>query len=150
MKIWRDKVETYMILNFSKYSQNIVDIVKVFQKIGWNIYSPQGNIEYLPVGDQDDYNWQSKRMTESEFYDILVEKIAYKEQIGVNLFYHNGVEGITLLADDTNEIMLELELNRKRINERHTDTIWYLKNIVYKLFENGIELLSYSLEEYED
>lgn len=89
-------------------------------------------------------------MTKSEFYDILVEKIAYKEQIGVNLFYHNGVEGITLLAGDTSQIMLELEINRKRINGRHTDTIWYLKNIIYKLFEIGIELLSYSLKEYDN
>lgn len=139
-----------MILNLSKYSQNIVDIVKVFQKIGWNIYTPQGNVEYLPVGDHDDYNWQSRRMTESEFYDILVEKIAHKEQIGVNLFYNNGIEGITLLADDVSQIMLELEINRKLISGRHTDTIWYLKNIIYKLFEIGIELLSYSLKEYDD
>lgn len=28
--------------------------------------------------------------------------------------------------------------------------IWYLKNIIYKLLDNDVRLLSYEIQEYED
>lgn len=89
-------------------------------------------------------------MSETKFYDILSAKIANKEQIGVDLFYNNGMEGISLLAYNTDEILLIVTINRKLMDERHTDMVWYLNNIVYKLMDIGVELLSYSLKEYED
>lgn len=142
-------MEALITLDCSNYSENMVDILKVFQQIEWGLYNPQGRIEYLPVGDDDEYNWQCEIMPEIRFYDIINDKIANKELVGVRLFYNNGDESISLLAYDTKQIILGIE-NRKTIDERHTDMIWYLKNIIYKLFEQGIRLLSYKLEEFED
>lgn len=73
-----------------------------------------------------------------------------KEQIGVNLFYNNGAEGISLLTNTTEQIMLSISINRKIIKDKYTDMVWYLENIIYKLFEIDVRLLSYKLEEYED
>lgn len=143
-------MESLITLDCSNYSENLVDVLKVFQQIGWNIYNSQEMIEYLPVGDDDNYDWQCTKMSITKFYDIIADKIANKEQIGVNLFYDNGGEGICLLAYNTNQIILSLSINRRVIGERHTDMEWYLKNIVYRLWDIRVKLLFYKIEELED
>lgn len=143
-------MEALMTLNCSNYSENIVDILGVFQQIGWNIYNPQGKVEYLPIGDNDEYDWQCEKISEIKLYDIIFDKIAKKEQVGVNLFHNNGVAGISFMAYSTNQIVLSISINRKMVDERHTDMIWYLESIIYKFWNVGIRLLSYKLEEFED
>lgn len=48
-------MEAFISLDCSNYSENIVDILKIFQQIRWNIYNPQGKVEYLPIGDDDEH-----------------------------------------------------------------------------------------------
>lgn len=143
-------MEALITLDCSSYSENIEDVLRIFQQIGWNIYNPQGNVEYLPVGDNDAYDWQCEKMSENKLYNIVSNKIIRKEQVGVNLFYDDGAEGVSLLARDTNQILLSIAINRRIVKERHTDMVWYLENIVYKLWDAGIRVLSYELEEFED
>lgn len=143
-------MEALMILDCSDYSENIVDILKIFQQIGWGIYNLQGKVEYLPIGDDDEYDWQCEDISDINLYDVISRKIAKQEQVGVNLFYNNGVEGISLMAYTTDQIMLSIAINRKTVKEKYTDMIWYLENIIYRLFDIGVRLLSYKLEEYED
>lgn len=143
-------MEAIMEMNCSSFSDNIMDVLKIFKQIGWDIYNPQGETEYLAIGDDDEYDWQCEKILETELYDIVSKKVDLKEQIGVNLFYNNGTEGISLLADTTEQIMLSLSINRKIRNEKYTDMIWYLENIIYKFFDIGVRLLSYKFEEYED
>lgn len=143
-------MEAIITFNGKAFSESIVDIVKEFQKIGWGILNPQGMVEYLPVGDNERYNWKEENIEESKLYDILLTKIARKEPVGINLFYHGGTEGISMIADNTEEIILGLSINRKIINDNHTDTAWYLENIIYKLLDNGVRLLAYKVEEQED
>ena len=104
----------------------------------------------MPIGDDDEYDWQCDEKSESELYDIISKKIALKEQIGINLFYCNGTEGISLLAYNTSQIILSITINRKTIKGKYTDMAWYLQNIVYKFLDIGVRLLSYKLEEYGD
>lgn len=143
-------MESLITLNCSNYTKNIVDVLRIFQQIGWDIYNPQGEVEYLPVGDDDMYNWQCEKMPESKLYDIVSEKMALKERIGVNLFYDNGIEGISLLAETPKQIVLGISVNRRIRKGRYTDMAWYLENIIYKLLDIGVRLLSYELMEYED
>ncbi len=104
----------------------------------------------MPIGDDDEYDWQCEEISENKLYDIISEKKAKKEQVGVNLFYNNGVEGISLIAYTTDQIMLSIVINRKIVKENYTDMVWYLENIIYKFLNIGVRLLSYKLEEYED
>lgn len=143
-------MEALMTLDFSNYSESIGDILKIFQKIGWDIYNPQGKIEYLPIGDDDEYDWQCEDISEDKMYDIISEKIVKKEQVGVNLFYSNGTEGISLMAYNAEQVMLSITINRKSIKGKYTDMVWYLENIIYKFLNIDVRLLSYKLEEYED
>ena len=114
-------MEALMTLDCSNYSENIVEVLKIFQQIGWYIYNPQGKVEYLPIDDDDEYDWQCDEKTESELYDIISKKTASKEQIGVNLFYCNGAEGISLMACDTSQIILSITINRKTVKGKYTD-----------------------------
>ena len=143
-------MEASITLNCSSYSDNIVDILKLFQQIGWDIYNPHGKVEYLPVGDDDMYDWQCEEISEIKLFNIISEKIAKKEQVGVDLFYNNGTEGISLLAYNTAQIMLNIDINRRIVRDRHTDMVWYLENIIYEFIDIGVRLLSYGLEEFED
>ena len=143
-------MEALMTLDCSNYSENIVEVLKIFQQIGWYIYNPQGKVAYLPIDDDDEYDWQCDEKTESELYDIISKKTAGKEQIGVNLFYCNGAEGISLMACDTSQIILSITINRKTVKGKYTDMAWYLQNIIYKFLDIDVRLLSYKIEEYED
>lgn len=143
-------MEALMTLDCSAYSESIADILRIFQQIGWHIRNPQGKVEYLPIGDDDKYDWQCDEISESELYDIISKKIESKEQIGVNLFYRNGTEGISLMAYNTSQTILSITINRKTVKGKYTDMSWYFENIVYKLLNADVRLLSYKIEEYED
>ena len=58
-------MEALMTLDCSNYSENIVEVLKIFQQIGWYIYNPQGKVEYLPIDNDDEYDWQCDEKTES-------------------------------------------------------------------------------------
>ena len=100
--------------------------------------------------DDDKYDWQCDEISESELYDVISKKIEGKEQIGVNLFYCNGTEGISLMAYNTSQTILSITINRKTVKGKYTDMSWYFENIVYKLLNADVRLLSYKIEEYED
>ena len=104
----------------------------------------------MPIGDDDAYDWQCDEISESELYDIIFKKITGKEQIGINLFYCNGTEGISLMAYNTSQIILSITINRKTVTGKYTDMSWYLENIIYKFLSIDVRLLSYKIEEYED
>lgn len=143
-------MEAYITMNCSNYSKKVEDILKLFQQVGWDIFNSQGKVEYLPIGDDDEFNWQCEEIPESKLYDTIAEKISQKEQVGINLFHKDGNEGITFLAYSPEQIILSIGVNRKLIRESHTDMVWYLENIIYKFLDSGVRLLSYKLEEYED
>lgn len=142
-------MEALIIFDCSNYSKSLVDVLKVFQHIGWQIFNPQNKVEYLPVGDDDNYDWQVDEISESEVFDIISNKIALKEQVGINLYFSYGIEGVSLLAYDTKQIMLSLNINKLTVKDRYTDMSWYIENIIYKLLNYGVKISSYKIEEYE-
>ncbi|MBQ7776583.1 MAG: hypothetical protein IJ379_11750 [Lachnospiraceae bacterium] len=143
-------MEAMILLDCSHYSADMVDVLKVFQQIGWDVYNPQGQVEYVPVGDDDEFNWQCDELSEIEVYEMMTAKIANKEVSAMNLFYNKGHEGICFLAHNTAEVMLSLSINRRTVDGEHTDMAWYLENIIYKLWRLGVRIISYKAEEFED
>ncbi len=51
-------MEALMTLDCSDYSESIADVLKIFQQIGWYIYNPQEKPQYLPIGEDEEYDWQ--------------------------------------------------------------------------------------------
>ncbi len=104
----------------------------------------------MPLNDNDMYNWKCEILSESKSYDIISKKIANREIAGISLFYNKGSERVSLLAHNTSEILLSIVTNRRIIRENNTDMAWYIENIIYKLLNHNVRLLSYQLEEFED
>lgn len=143
-------METYIELDCSAHSQSIIDVLIAFQDIGWKIYNSHNKVEYLPYADDENFNWISEELLEEEFYNIVIMKCKNSEIIGVNLFHNIDDVGISMLARDTKNITLGMSINRKKIFGQHTDMVWYLENVIYKLFEAGTRIVSYRFCEMED
>ena len=144
-------VEAMIEINMVRYSLKIMDVINVFEKIGWKCLNSNNKVEYLPLGDDDDYDWQEKDISKEELNKLIELKQESTEKIGINMFYDNGEEGVTLLADDTKQIILSLSINRKTLsNTEHTDIAWYMEHIIQKLIQEKCEIDYYKIEEYRD
>ena len=55
-----------------------------------------------------------------------------------------------MIATGTNDILFCLDINRRILRDDITDLSWYLENIINKLRDAGVEILSLEIEEYVD
>ena len=44
--------EAILEINCSRYSERIIDVINLFNELGWKYYGVEKNIEYLPLGDE--------------------------------------------------------------------------------------------------
>lgn len=62
-------------------------------------------------------------------------------------------EGFDLIAKNTEEIRLSLDINRRLLessdHEDSTDIGWYVENIIHKLRQDNCPVDYYKIEEYE-
>ena len=142
-------MEAHILLDCSNFSDNLVDVIEKFQQIGWKLSDAGGKSEFLPLG-KNDFEWITKDIAEYELFETVRKKAECKETVGVHLFYSNGVEGISFLAEKTNSITLGLSINRKIAINRHTDFPWYFENLIAKLWNAGVEPWRCTMEEIDD
>lgn len=100
--------EAILEINCSRYSERIIDVINLFNEVRWKYYDAEKNIEYLPLGDNDDFDWQKKFLSEKELKELINNKQDKYERIGLNLYYENSEEGLTLLTKNTKEIVINL------------------------------------------
>ena len=146
--------EPVLILDCSSYSKEITDIIKLFNEIGWVFRNEK--MEYLPLNDCDMYCWQEEALSFDRLFYVVSQKQKNGEQIGVILYQNNSDKGTTFLANNTDEIILCLDINRKVIDEDfseiswggdYTDISWYIINIVAKLEKAGCVLKQIKFQE---
>lgn len=145
--------EALLEINCSRYSERIVDIIELFDELGWKYYDTKKNIEYLPLGDDDNFDWQKKFLSENELRKLINSKQDNFERIGLNLYYENSEEGLILLAKSTKEIVINLSINRRTVDnnrESITDIGWYFDNIIQRFKERGCPVDYIKFEEYID
>lgn len=145
--------EAIIEMDCSRYSEKIIDIINLFNNVGWKYYDGDENVEYLPLGDDDDFDWQKQNLSEKDLCDLVNRKQAAFEIVGINLFYNDSNEGITFLASNTKEIVLNLNLYRRTLNDDSRDSItdigWYFDNIIQKIKEKECPIDYIKFEEYE-
>ncbi len=107
--------EAILEINCSRYSERIIDVINLFNEVGWKYYDAEKNIEYLPLGDNDDFDWQKKFLSENELQELINVKQDIFELVGLNLYYENFEEGLTLLAKNTKKIAIDLNINRRTV-----------------------------------
>lgn len=145
--------EALITINCERYSKRIIDIVDLLFQIGWCSRNKKGAVEYLPVGDKDEYNWQEQQISDDEVNLIINKKQDENEMVGLALYYQNSIEGLILLAKNTKEIMLDLDINRRKMGEDRdaiTDIGWYFDNLIQKIIERGCSIDSIQFEDYID
>ena len=145
--------EAILEINCSRYSERIIDVINLFNESGWKYYDLENNIEYLPLGDEDEFDWQKKILSDSELQEIINNKQDKFELVVLNLYYENSDVGITLMVKNTKEIIIDLNINRKTVEnnrESITDIGWYFNNIIQNFFERGCPIDSIKFEEYVD
>ena len=111
------------------YSITSSEIISILAKNGWKIKN-ENKILYLPLGDDDDFDWQEDQITESEFYEIAKQKQNNNEVIGVGMIWENTSIGGTLLVYPDHKISFSLSINLKTISNGATDVNWYLDKIL--------------------
>ena len=142
-------------LNCSRFSDNLLDIIKLLNSFGWTYYDEDEHAEYLPVGDRDSFDWQMGEITEGDLYAIIDRKQQRGETVGLVMYYRDTEYGITLLAADTSEISIMPNINRKTLDEDDdtesvTDVSWYAERIIQKLIWYNCDVDSFKFEEYTD
>lgn len=145
--------EAILEINISRYSERIIDVINLLNEFGWKYYDTEKNIEYLPFGDDDDFDWQKNFLSENQLQELINNKQDNYERVGIVLYYENSKEGITLLAKNTKEIIIDLNINRKTVEnnrESITDVIWYFNNIIQRLKERECPIAYIKFEEYVD
>ncbi len=138
-------------LNCSDYSDNVLDIIRLLNSFGWTYYDEDGHAEYLPVGDNDDFDWQFGEISESDLYSLAERKQQRGETVGLVMYYRDTEYGITLLAASTSEILIMPNINRKTLIEDDecsvTDVSWYAERIIQKLMWYNCDVQSFQFEE---
>lgn len=145
--------EAILEISCSRYSERIIDVINLLSELGWKYYDAEKNIEYLPLGDDDNFDWQKKPLSEKELQELINNKQDIGERIGLNLYYKNSGEGITLLAKTTTEIVIGLNINRRTVDnnrESITDIGWYFNNIIYRFRERECPIDYIKFEDYVD
>ena len=145
--------EAMITINCERYSKKVIDIINAFSNAGWTYYNKNNMVHYLPLGDNDDFYWNEDDLSEKRLYDLIECKQVRNELIGLDMYYENSDIGITVLARDTKEINLNLDINRKTIEnsrESFTDVGWYFSYILIKLKESGCLIDDIRFEEYTD
>lgn len=107
--------EALLEMNCERYSEKIEDIIFLMNTVNWNYCDSEGNVQYLPLGDNGRYDWQKENLTEKQVRELLQAKQGRKEQIGINLYFGDTGIGVTVLAEGTKEILIDLCINRKTI-----------------------------------
>lgn len=140
--------EALIKINCGRYSKKITDFILLLDKLNWKIHNDKGSVEYLPVGDNDAFAWQSEKLSIKEVFDIINQKQENNELVGIDLLYKGTECGMSLLARNTNDIMLDLDIERKILPDKTTDFAWYFQNIIVPLRANGCIIDRMTFKEY--
>lgn len=140
--------EALITINCGRYSKKITDFILLLDKLNWKIHNDKGSVEYLPVGDNDAFAWQSEKLSIKEVFGIINQKQENNELVGIDLLYKGTECGMSLLARNTNDIMLDLDIERKILPDKTTDFAWYFQNIIVQLRANGCIIDQMTFKEY--
>ena len=91
-------------INLARHkSQDIstFEIIKVLKDFGWSL-THDGYTSYLPLGDKDDFEWQSKKnMNFDSVKKLILMKESSEELIGIILTWQTSDIGGVFLFDLT-------------------------------------------------
>lgn len=115
---------------------------------GW-VFNDNGYQTYLPVGDNDDWDWRSEKLTNEQLLSIIEKKQQLNEVIGVGLTWGDTGRGGELILGIDNSLMFNISNNRLINDYFLTDFDWYLRKLIHALDTGNILIQSVKFEEYK-
>lgn len=103
------------------------EVIRNLVVSGWTLFH-QGKAYYLPVGDDDMFDWQSEALSEKELFSILSEKEKKGEVIGVGLRFGNLEHGATVTFDHNKRTIFFNWFATKKF-EKPSDFDWFIERI---------------------
>ena len=130
-----------------------VNLIESFLKEGWNLYSEKGEIIYTDIGDIDDYDYKANRISEKEYFNIVIQKERNNETIAFTLYWLEADDRyrIDVLITPQFEILISPDDETKKMIESEIkilDVNWYLYRILMTLTNNNILVEGYSFQQY--
>lgn len=118
-----------ILANRCNQSLSSVKIINSLLNNGWHL-EKNNKIYYLPLGDDDDFDWQENQINKDAFAEIVEQKEQAGEIIGVGLTWGNTDIGVILLIYANYQLSFSLAINRKKLQSNVTDFNWYLEKIL--------------------
>ncbi len=120
---------------------SLQEVVKSLLNFSWGFYDSEGFVRFLPVHDGDNHNWQKKRLSLEEVYELLKNQEKEDKETKNDMFWHGTDIGVTCrLKYDLFEFSLSInrQINSKCFN--FTDCNWYLERIMPALQIKGLHI----------
>ena len=137
------------------------ETVKLLVDYGWNLINKDGNVVYLPLHDDDAYNWTISPIDGKSIMKIIEEKEQLNEIVGIMLRWEDTeIVGKVLLWPEKKmkekklhtSMTFYLEPDRKMIDDPNynniTDVNWYLLAILPALHEGDTFVESFTYDEH--
>jgi hypothetical protein len=113
---------------------------------GW-VYVLDGNVTFLPKGDNGNYEWQSEPVAQFDLYSYVADLENNGETVGITLMNGEDEVGGDLLLFSDGKIIFSIQINRKIAGHGFTDIDWYLRQLVVPITKAGFELESLEFHE---
>lgn len=143
-------VDAGLIVRFEQASDwSSVRLVRVLLDIGWR-FDDGGFLVYLPLGDNDAFDWQREESCRSaEAWKTLEKKEQAGETIGVVLTWKDTQIGGEFRICPDATLSVSPSKNRQTCDsEGNTDVTWYLQRILPVRKPVGTAMVNWAWAEY--
>ena len=138
-----------------------IKILKTLEVCNWNLVNQHGYVSYLPLGDDEMFDWTYDKIDVRSLMKILEEKELRDECIGVGVTWQDSDIGGTILLYSNKEraekrihssMSFCLDGNRKILlddgHSKITDVNWYLTKILPIFNQNDTIVEYYTYKEH--
>ncbi|MCX7920467.1 MAG: hypothetical protein N3B21_00370 [Clostridia bacterium] len=127
-----------------------IEVIQRLMDYGWTL-NDNDKTSYLPLGDEDDFDWQRETIDEKLLMSILRQKKQNKETIGIVLTWDGTNIGGEFLLRTDSSVSVNLNINRKQMEDDNlgiTDINWYLVKLLPVFKQGNLQVESFCYEEY--
>lgn len=134
-------VEAALTVYLGEY--RIMDIVGVYQRRGLSVLDRDDRAR---VATSDDFDFEYLSVTFEELAAIIEGKERRGELVCVYL-YENGEPVTSLMKSTPDELTVSCDINRKTLDNRHTDVNHYIEKFVEPLEAGGFAVQWFEFRE---
>jgi len=128
-------------ISFSK-ENNVLNLIDSLTQYGWCL-NENSTISYLPLGDNEQYDWQTESLDNWDFIcGVIEKKMLTGEMVGLSLTWKDSMIGGEFLFDSNGSYLnIGLSINRKTKGDSNdTDFNWYTEKLTEAFFEKAIKV----------